>query len=383
MSRKNKKHREIPAALRVPPAEQLLIDDLPTIEEQRILCTTLGRGQFAAESSRRLPAARITLHVFDAYLAEEARHFVAGQSSHLESGAFPELEDGATSPVATVANVEVVCTADFPETEFDLVALTVDPRGEAELTRDLLQAAHVHLRLGGRLLAATSNDEDQWLHDELRRLFPKVTRCPTEKKGVLYRATKAAALKKLKKFDCEFAFRDKDRLIKGVSRPGVFNHRNLDAGARALINTMQIGEGARVLDMGCGSGAVAFAAACRGENVTVVAIDSHARAIECTERGAALNGLANVSTILNADGETGASGTFDLVLGNPPYYSDFRISEIFLQAARRALKPGGTVLIVTKALAWYEERMPELFDDVKRHPHKLYTVLEGRNPAGI
>jgi 16S rRNA (guanine1207-N2)-methyltransferase len=378
MSRKNKKHREIPAALRVPPAEQLLIDDLPTVEEQRILCTTLGRGQFAAEAGRRLPAARIILHVFDAYLAEESRHFVVAHTSHLEPEAF--LEDGANLSVATAQNVEIVCTADFPESEFDLVALTVDPRGEAELTRDLLQTAHERLRLGGRLLAATSNDEDQWLHDELRKLFPKVTRCPTEKKGVLYRATKTATLRKLKQFDFEFAFRDRERLIKGVSRPGVFNHRNLDAGARALINTMQFGDTARVLDMGCGSGAVAFAAACRGENVAVVAIDSHARAIDCTERGAVLNGLTNVSTILNADGETGAAGTFDLVVGNPPYYSDFRISEIFLQAARRALKPGGTVLIVTKALAWYEERMPELFDDVKRHQHKLYTVLEGRKP---
>lgn len=382
MSRRNKKHREIPAALRVPPADQLLIDDLPTIDEQRILCTTLGRGQFAAEASRRNPGARIVLHVFDAYLADESRRFLADKAADaLEQGRAGEEEQGPPS-LPIVENLEVVCAADFPETEFDLVALTVDPRGEAELTRELLQTAHERLRIGGRLLSATSNDEDQWLHDELRKLFPKVTRCPTEKKGVLYRAVKTAPLKKLKHYDCEFAFRDGERLIQGVSRPGVFNHRNLDAGARALINTMQIADGARVLDIGCGSGAVAFAAAFRGENVAVVAIDSNARAIECTERGAVLNGLTNITTILDANGETGAPGTFDLVAGNPPYFSDYRISEIFLQAARRALKPGGTVLIVTKALAWYEERMPELFDEVKRLPHKLYTVLEGRNPEG-
>jgi 16S rRNA (guanine1207-N2)-methyltransferase len=89
-----------------------------------------------------------------------------------------------------------------------------------------------------------------------------------------------------------------------------------------------------------------------------------------------MNGLDNVRTILNAEGETGEPGTFDLVLGNPPYYSDFRIAEIFLDAARWALKPGGTVLIVSKAAEWYVGNMPERFETFHRHVHKLYSVFE-------
>ena len=53
------------------------------------------------------------------------------------------------------------------------------------------------------------------------------------------------------------------------------------------------------------------------------------------------------------------------------------IAEIFLQAARRALKPGGKVLIVAKSYAWFMTRMPELFDDIQLHPHKQYMVVEG------
>src|SRR5207302_6985060 len=137
---------------------------------------------------------------------------------------------------------------------------------------------------GGRLLAATSSCDDQWLHGEMRKLFDKVTRRPLEE-GVLYLAAKTAPLKKRKNFECEFAFRDQGRLIKAVSRPGVFSHRSLDAGARALVNTMTVRPGDHVLDLGCGSGVVALAAAARAENVAVVAVDSHARAIECTARG--------------------------------------------------------------------------------------------------
>jgi 16S rRNA (guanine1207-N2)-methyltransferase len=257
------------------------------------------------------------------------------------------------------------------------VAIPVDPRGEAELTRDLLQAGHDRLTSGGRLLTATSGEDDQWLHGEMRKLFEKVTRRPTEQ-GVLYLAVKAAPLKKHKNFDCEFAFRDQGRLIKVVSRPGVFSHRSLDAGARALINTMTVHDGDRVLDIGCGSGAVALAAAFRADSVTVVAVDSHARAVECTASGTMLNDLSNVTVILNHEGHAPEPGTYDLVLGNPPYYSDYQIAEIFLQGARRALKPGGRVLMVAKTHAWYQARMPELFDDVRSYPHKQYTVIEGR-----
>ena len=157
--------------------------------------------------------------------------------------------------------------------------------------------------------------------------------------------------------------------------------RSLDGGARALINTMEVRDGDRILDLGCGSGVVAFAAAFRAQRVSLVAVDSHARAVECTIQGAQLNSLDNVTVVLNANGQVPGPGTFDLALGNPPYYSDYRIAEVFVQGARRALKPGGKLLIVAKSYAWYETRMPELFDDVKLHEHKQYTVVEGTQRA--
>lgn len=340
--------------LRTPPAEQLLIEEIPSLSAARILCTSLGRGQFAAVAASYFPQAQVVCQFFDVHLAgQAAAHCGAGEGRPL-----------------------IACSPDFPDGPFDAVVIPVDPRGEAELTRDLLQSGHQRLLVGGRMLTATSDPDDQWLHDEMRKLFEKVTRRPLEE-GVLYLATKTAPLKKVKNFECEFAFRDQGRLIKAVSRPGVFSHRSLDTGARALMNTMVVSEGSRVLELGCGSGAVALAAAFRAGGVTVVALDSHARAVECTQKGSRLNGFDNVTAILNAEGEAPDAGTFDLALGNPPYYSDYRIAEIFLQSASRALKPGGTVLMVAKSYAWFETRMPELFDGVQLLPHKQYTVVKG------
>jgi 16S rRNA (guanine1207-N2)-methyltransferase len=107
----------------------------------------------------------------------------------------------------------------------------------------------------------------------------------------------------------------------------------------------------------------------------VLAVDSNARAVDCTRLGAELNGLANVATELNASGEYPERGTFDLALANPPYYADFEIAERFVAAAHRSLKPGGQLLLVTKSPRWYEENLPTQWNDVNIEPSKRYWIV--------
>jgi 16S rRNA (guanine1207-N2)-methyltransferase len=233
------------------------------------------------------------------------------------------------------------------------------------------------------LLAATDNPRDQWLHDELRKLFAKVTRQPLET-GVLYRATKLAALKRLKHFACEFAFRDGERLIHLRTRPGVFSHRELDGGARALIEEMQIRPNERVLDLGCGSGAIGVAAGLRAKNSHVVALDSSPRAVESAHWAAERNGLRSFEARLNADGSAVEAGEYDVVLANPPYYSHFRLAEHFAKTAARALRLDGRLLVVTKQPQWYLDRLSELgFALPQATPSRAYWVVEAvRSLAG-
>jgi 16S rRNA (guanine1207-N2)-methyltransferase len=234
----------------------------------------------------------------------------------------------------------------------------------------------LRLRLGGRIFATTDNRNDAWLGEQLGKIFRKVAR-RTLSVGVLYVGTKTEPLKKRKDYACKFAFRDRGRLIWATSRPGVFSHRRIDPGARHLIDTMPIEAGTRVLEIGCGAGTVALAAACRGDGVRVHAVDSNARAVECTQRGAELNGLANVTAELNARGEYAGAGEYDLALANPPYYSGFRIARHFLTVGREALRVGGRILVVTKHPAWYEENMPAWFEDVAMVERKGYVVFAG------
>ncbi len=337
--------------------DELLIDtlDAMTFADRSVLCTSLSYGQFAEALARRFPETGVVCNFLDLYQTNVAqRSLAAGETE----------------------NLSFTCEADFPDEQFDVVALPFRKGDSSELTRELIQSGYQTLRIGGRLMVSFDNIKDHWIHELLRSLFPKVTRRPSAD-GVVYIATKRAPLKKVRDYFCEITFRDGDRLIRAVSRPGVFSHRKLDNGARALIKSMQVEDGFRVLDLGCGSGAVALAAAARAENVRVHAIDSAPRALQCTRMGAELNNLTGITTQLDADGNCDDPKTFDLVLGNPPYFSNYRIASIFVRAGIRALKPGGTLAIVTKTYDWFGQTMSDYQDDVVVHEVGNYFVVTG------
>jgi 16S rRNA (guanine1207-N2)-methyltransferase len=334
------------------PQEQLLIDRIAVLEAPRVLCTTAGRGQFARALAVAKPQMAVTCLFLDLY----------------------QLQQSAREDTEPLANLQRVCQADFPENEIDLVVVFGSAQGIAELTRDLLQQGHDRLVSRGRLIAAIDNPEDQWLHDELHKLFPKVTREPLDE-GVVYSAVKTGPLAKRKSFNAEFVFRDRERLITMTSRPGVFSHRRLDTGARALINCMDVHPKMRVLDLGCGSGAVGVAAALRQPDADIWAVDSNPRAVQCAELSAAKNSVANLTTRLDADGSAIPEGYFDLILANPPYYSQYRLAELFLRTAVRSLNAEGELLLVTKSPAWFRENLPHWFRDVDERLQKEYFVF--------
>ena len=283
--------------------------------------------------------------------------------------------------------IELFCTPDPPVDEYDTIIFPTDSKGSSEFTRDLLQSAANMLKPTGRLIISTNNPKDHWLLDHLKETFGRTT-IIKDKAGVCYIARKKDKPNKQKNFDCEFAFRDGETLIPCASRPGVFSHRRVDAGARALIRSLNLLEHDKrwskrpprsIVEMGCGCGSVATATALRFPMARVIAVDSHARAIQSSERTAALNDAKNVVFLLDSGGNVPEPGTHDLFLCNPPYYSDFRISELFLQAAVESLRPGGRLHLVSKLTDWHHNRMIEIFANAEVHRLGDYDVITSVN----
>lgn len=172
-----------------------------------------------------------------------------------------------------------------------------------------------------------------------------------------------------------------------VSYPGCFCHRRLDDGGLALAEvvsrilkeeTSTRNAPFEILDMGCGCGLVSCLIASLVPNVHLTLIDSHSRAVEAAQENVQRFGLsADVILADNGiDSLKGMKHKFDVFVGNPPYYSDYRIADVFLDTAKKALKWGGRCWTVCKNAAGLEPVQLRYFPRVETHHRRGYAVLE-------
>jgi len=334
-------------------SERLMLERLPIKEGQAALVISPGRAQLAD-------------------------HWV--QQGHFSSVSawYLDLYAAAQTAQSVDESVSVVCSANLPDGPFDLVAFPVLKSGDSELACDLMQQAHQRLCLDGFLAMSVDHATDTWVHDQMQRMFEKVS-CDRSSEGCVYWAKKTGDLKKLKNYQAEFTYRDEEHLIQAISRPGVFAHRRVDAGARQLLQSAEVGPDDHVLDMGCGVGTLSLAAALKTTG-WVYGVDSNARAIECLQRNAERNGLSNIRAILNADGNLELPGPIDLALANPPYFGDDAISQHFVDTCIQHLRSGGALLVVTKNPRWYHAYFQDLLEDIAIFESAKYYVCCGRKP---
>lgn len=336
-------------------SEQVLMDSMPPLSGDRYLVVSPGRAQSAWRLVEQNPHASVQAWYLDLHNFRQAKLIGSEQ--------------------AAGGKVDYCCSSDLPEAEYDAVLMPVLKRGEAELTRELMQQAHQRLKIGGYLIVAVDNPKDTWLHEQMQAIFSKVT-CQPHREGRAYWARKHEPLKRLRNFHAQFQFRDERRTLTAFTRPGVFSHRSLDTGARQLINSVEIEPQDHVLDFGCGAGVVALACAARTAG-KVLGVDANARAMDCLRQAAAHNGLNNIEAIWNADGHFELPVAIDVALANPPYFGDQVIWQHFVDHCYRCLRPGGALLVVTKQPSWYMEYLDRRFENLSFAPAGHYFIVHG------
>ena len=173
-----------------------------------------------------------------------------------------------------------------------------------------------------------------------------------------------------------------ERLILATA-PGLFSPGHVDYGTLAMLSVAAFEPGMKVMDLGCGCGVVGILAAkkCGAENVVMADIDPVA--VEIARRNAESNGVPGVACVVS-DGfaQVDAAG-FDLILSNPPYQSDFAVAKAFIEKGFNRLKTGGRMLMVTKRLAWYRNKLRAIFGGIRVREIDGYYVFEAqkRSPS--
>jgi 16S rRNA (guanine1207-N2)-methyltransferase len=155
-----------------------------------------------------------------------------------------------------------------------------------------------------------------------------------------------------------------------------FSPKRIDTGTRVLISYAPVKPGLKILDLGCGYGAVGIACAKAVGQDNVVMLDIDPEAVRLARENAERNEVPKVR-ILQSDGFTGLDVTgFDLILSNPPYHCDFSVPKMFIEKGYNRLKIGGRLLMVTKRREWYKRKLISVFGGVRLHEAEGYFVFE-------
>jgi 16S rRNA (guanine1207-N2)-methyltransferase len=260
---------------------------------------------------------------------------------------------------------------DLPAT-FSTALYLVARGGERALKHDMIEQAYHVLKPQGTFAVLSPYEHDPVLPAVVKKVFGKPHAHPLGEGTLLW--ARRGDDRARRRHEVTFHGRlDETTSLKFVSRPGVFSYGHFDNGSRALIETMEIRPGDRVLDLGCGSGTNGIFAARRGAG-EVVFVDSNVRALALTELNARTNDITNFCTVATSAVQ-GVPGKFDVVLANPPYYAGLSVAELFAERARNLLKPGGRFYVVSKQLLepLLEPHFAE-FDDVTHRGYKIYRA---------
>ena len=135
------------------------------------------------------------------------------------------------------------------------------------------------------------------------------------------------------------------RTLRFTTDAGVFSRDGLDKGTELLLNALPALTG-RVLDLGCGWGAVGVALGKKYPALDIVMTDVNARAAELSRRNLSANGAR--AEVVQGDGFEHVTGTFDAIVTNPPIRAGKAVIYGLFDQARDHLNPGGALYIVIR-----------------------------------
>jgi len=129
-----------------------------------------------------------------------------------------------------------------------------------------------------------------------------------------------------------------------VTEPGLFAAGGLDHGTRLLLETIDVADGERVLDLCCGCGPLGADAGLTAD-CSVTLTDDDARATACAQETLVRNGIEG--TAVTADATAGVRDqTFDFVLSNPPTHAGSGVLADIFDGAADVLTRDGRLAFV-------------------------------------
>ncbi|MFT4259670.1 class I SAM-dependent methyltransferase [Microbacterium sp.] len=151
-----------------------------------------------------------------------------------------------------------------------------------------------------------------------------------------------------------------------VAHGGAFAGARLDIGTRVLLDALdRVPAAADVVDLGCGTGALAVSYALAHPSSRVIATDRSAAAAASALATAAANGVGDRVVVMHDDAASEIDdASVDVVLLNPPFHLGSSIhtgaATRLFEAAARILRPGGVLWCVYNSSLAYRGELRRL-----------------------
>ncbi|HIU29966.1 MAG TPA: methyltransferase, partial [Candidatus Egerieisoma faecipullorum] len=109
------------------------------------------------------------------------------------------------------------------------------------------------------------------------------------------------------------------------------------------------------------------------KNITMCDISESA--IKQAKINAKLNQVPDIDIRLSDGLQNVSDNDFTLILSNPPYHTDFSVPKHFIEVGFKKLVLGGKLIMVTKRLDWYKNKLISTFGGVQIHEINGYYVF--------
>ena len=142
--------------------------------------------------------------------------------------------------------------------------------------------------------------------------------------------------------ETEFTYRG--YTLRLMTDSGVFSRGEVDEGSALLLNSLPELSG-RVLDLGCGVGVIGVSIG-KANRVELTQSDVNERALSLTRENLKRNGVSG--TVVESDGFSALTGTFDTIVTNPPIRAGKAVIYRLFQEARDHLAENGALYLVIR-----------------------------------
>lgn len=129
----------------------------------------------------------------------------------------------------------------------------------------------------------------------------------------------------------------------------VFSKKQVDAGTKLLIDSMILPTHGRVLDVGCGYGAVGITAASLNPTLQIVLTDVNMRAVRLAQENVEKNKITNAEVRWGYLYEPVEDLTFNCILSNPPVSAGMAIVKAIITEAPNIMVKKATLQMVVKS----------------------------------